>query len=141
MYITAEYRIQQLSQNISRYKNDLERTIKNKETLDQLIKDLESSVNNRLGKSYQYLDRDKNIKYYFFDVSKMAASSVYAYGRGNIPALMLYATKVITITDKGIYKKTSKRGTIVMEPENLIEVDEEALNRIVSREIALYYTK
>ena len=51
------------------------------------------------------------------------------------------AERVVTITGSGIYKKTSKKGTLVLDPKNLVEMTTEDLNQEVEKEITAFYAK
>lgn len=138
MYILGKAKISLLENNIEKYENSLKGRILEKQHIEQLIEDFKLNTDKRLGKNYKYFDKERKTTYYFTNVMKVTPSNVY--GR-KWPVILVSAERVVTITGSGIYKKTSKKGTLVLDPKNLVEMTKEDLDQEVEKEITAFYAK
>lgn len=138
MYILGKAKISLLENNIEKYENSLKGRILEKQHIEQLIEDFKLNTDKRIGKNYKYFDKERKTTYYFTNVMKVTTSNVY--GR-KWPVILVSAERVVTITGSGIYKKTSKKGTLVLDPKNLVEMTKEDLDQEVEKEITAFYAK
>ena len=138
MYILGKAKISLLENNIEKYENSLKGRILEKQHIEQLIEDFKLNTDKRLGKNYKYFDKERKTTYYFTNVVKVSTSDVYGY---KWPVILVSEERVVTITSSGIYKKTSKKGTLVLDPKNLVEMTKEDLDQEVEKEITAFYAK
>ena len=138
MYILGKAKISLLENNIEKYENSLKGRILEKQHIEQLIEDFKLNTDKRLGKNYKYFDKERKTTYYFTNVMKVTTGNVYGY---RWPVILVSAERVVTITGSGIYKKTSKKGTLVLDPKNLVEMTKEDLDQEVEKEITAFYAK
>ena len=138
MYILGKAKISLLENNIEKYENSLKGRILEKQHIEQLIEDFKLNTDKRIGKNYKYFDKERKTTYYFTNVMKVTTSNVYGY---KWPVILVSAERVVTITSSGIYKKTSKKGTLVLDPKNLVEMTKEDLDQEVEKEITAFYAK
>ena len=137
MYIIGKAKIKLLESNIERYEKSLEGLLVEKQHIERLINEFKLNTEERIGKNYKYYDKEKNSTYYFTNVMKVSTQNVYGI---KWPVVLISAERVVTVTNTGIYKKTSKKGTLILNPKNLIEITEEELNREVAKEVSSFYS-
>ena len=137
MYIVGKAKIKLLENNIERYERSLEGLLVEKQHIERLINEFKLNTEERIGKNYKYYDKEKNSTCYFTNVMKVSTQNVYGV---KWPVIFISAERVVTVTNTGIYKKTSKKGTLILNPKNLIETTEEELNREVAKEVSSFYS-